>query len=66
VALASWAPAPVNVTLDVDWARLGLDPARVTITAPPVERFQEAASFRPGQAIPVAPGRGWLLVLEER
>jgi len=66
VALASWSPGAVNVTLDVDWARLGLDPAQVTITAPPVERFQEAASFRPGQAIPVAPGRGWLLVLEER
>jgi len=27
--------------------------------------YQEAAEFSPDDEIPVAPGRGWLLVLEE-
>lgn len=64
IALASWADAPVDVTLAISWARLGVDPAKARITAPAVRDFQQAARFRPGEPIPVAPGRGWLLVVE--
>jgi hypothetical protein len=52
------------VKLDVDWKRLGLDPARVRLKAPAVAQFQDAASFGPGDAIPVAAKRGWMLVTE--
>ncbi|HEX7048815.1 MAG TPA: glycoside hydrolase domain-containing protein, partial [Longimicrobiales bacterium] len=63
IALASWAAAPVDVTLDIDWETLGIDPAKATITAPAIEGFQAAATFAPGEAVPVAPGKGWLLVV---
>jgi len=33
---------------------------------PAIQGFQDAASFSPDGDIPVAPGKGWLLVLEER
>ncbi len=34
------------------------------LTAPEIKGFQEAATFAPGNAIPVAPGKGWLLIVE--
>jgi hypothetical protein len=64
VSIASWAPDTVRVQLAVDWNRLGLDPARARVFAPELPGFQPAASFTPFQPIPVAPGRGWLLIFE--
>ncbi len=65
VALASWAKEPVDVVPQVDWKALGLDPAKATLRAYAIERFQEPRSFRVGEPIQVAPGRGWLLELRE-
>jgi len=64
VALASWAASPVDVRLSIDWASLGLDPATATITATSIENFQQARTFAAGEAIPVEPGKGWLLVIQ--
>ena len=64
VALASWAKETVNITPQVDWKRLGLDPAKTVIRAVAIDKFQPAATFAPGQPIPVEPGRGWLLRFE--
>jgi hypothetical protein len=60
IALASWAPEAVKVTLQIDWAALGITPTE--LVAPEVENFQLAASFQPDEAIPVEPGMGWVLV----
>jgi len=64
VALASWAPEKTSVKLAIDWKVLGLSAGKATLVATPVEGFQPAATFKPGDAIPVEPGKGWLLVLE--
>jgi hypothetical protein len=64
VAIASWAPDTALVALQIDWKKLGIAPARATIVAPAIPDFQPAATFRPGDRIPVAPGKGWLLELE--
>jgi len=63
VALASWAKDPVDVRLAIDWKKLGLDPKKAVLRAPAIEKFQEAAEFKPGDAIRVEPGKGRLLVL---
>jgi hypothetical protein len=65
VALASWAPDTVAVSLTLDWRALGLDSARATITAPAIPNFQPAATFRPGEPVRVPPGKGWLLVVAQ-
>jgi hypothetical protein len=65
IALASWAPDPADVKLAIDWRALGLDPARAALYAPAMSRVQPAALFRPEEQIPVAPARGWLLILDE-
>jgi hypothetical protein len=66
VAIASWAKDPASVTLDVNWKQLGIDEKRARITAPAIANFQDARQFSPGEAVPVAPGRGWLLVIDQQ
>jgi len=63
-SIASWAAETVDVRLDIDWAALDIDAGKATITAPQVEDFQPAATFVVGEAIPVGPARGWLLIIE--
>ena len=65
IALASWASRDVEVELSIDWGALGIDPAVATIVAPAIEKFQLAASFALGKAIPVPRGKGWLLIVSE-
>ena len=65
VAVASWAKESAAITPKVAWKKLGIDPAKAVIRAPAIEGFQPAATFAPGEPIPVQPGRGWLLVLEQ-
>ena len=64
VSIASWAEDVVDVRLDIDWEALGIDPSTARITAPEVREFQPERSFTPDEAIPVEPGRGWLLIIE--
>ena len=63
IALASWAKDPVEVRLTIDWKKLGLDPKKARLSAPAIDKFQDAAEFKPGDAIRVEPGKGWLLLL---
>jgi len=65
IAVASWAPTAAKCRLAIDWAALGLDAARAHLYAPAIQSFQREALFGPGDEIPVAQGRGWLLVLDE-
>ena len=66
VAVASWAPADTTIQLNIDWQRLGIDPANATITAPAIRNFQPAASFMPGAPIPVEKGKGWLFIIKSK
>ena len=63
IALASWAEEPADVRLAIDWQKLGLDPKTAVLSAPAIDKFQDAAEFRPGDPIRVEPGQGLLLML---
>lgn len=65
VALASWAAQDTAVTLNIDWTELGIDPAHATIEAPEIAQFQSGRRFKPGEAIPVEKGKGWLLIIRQ-
>lgn len=64
VAVATWCPSAVNVTLAVDWAALGLDAATASVTLPAIEGVQEAATL-PGAGGPfeIPPNGGLLMLL---
>jgi hypothetical protein len=66
ISLASWKPSTHDCHLTFDWETLGMDPAKATLYAPALEKFQSQATFRPDQAIAVPPGRGGLLLLTEK
>ena len=63
VSVASWAQSDAQVRLSIDWRALGLDPATEVIIAPEIRDFQPAATFRPGDPIPVSKGKGWPLII---
>jgi hypothetical protein len=65
IALASWAPRTARVMINGDWNDLGLNPGKVMLYGPAVEGHQEEIAVRPGDPIPVSPGRGWLLIADE-
>jgi hypothetical protein len=65
IALGSWAAAEQRVGLSFDWKALGFDPKRARLYAPPIKDLQPERSWKPGDLIPVAPKRGWFLVLDE-
>jgi hypothetical protein len=45
---------------------VGVDSTRAVIRAQAIDSFQPAATFAPGDAIPIVPARGWLLTIEPR
>ncbi len=65
LSVASWAKEQVPCHLAIDWKAVGLDVAKARLVAPAIEGFQQAAEFALTDPIPVPPGRGWLLVLQE-
>jgi hypothetical protein len=64
ISIASWAKEDTDVQLKIDWKKLGIDPAKATITAPAVKNFQPARTFQLNEKIPVEKGKGWLLIVK--
>ena len=64
ISLASWAKDPTQVRLALDPVKLGFALETAQLTAPAIPGFQDAATFKLHDPIPVQPGRGWLLLLK--
>jgi len=64
VAIASWAKNQVNCRLNIDWKQLDLNAAQAVIEAPEIKDFQEKWEFQINDKIPVEPGKGWLLIIQ--
>ena len=66
ISIASWAATDTTFQLQIDWKKLGIDPARAIITAPEVKNFQPAKTIGLTEAIPVEKNKGWLLIIKEK
>lgn len=64
VSIGNFDNADHLVRLRINWKALGMNPRRATLKAPPLKDFQDAATFAPGDEIPVKAKGGWLLVIE--
>ena len=67
--VASWAPSSVNITLNVDWASLGLTPGPgLKVSAPAVAGWQAEMALGDGTAAPVfgVPAGGGLMVVASK
>jgi hypothetical protein len=66
ISIASWDKKKTDVKMLIDWTALGISPEKAKLTAIGAKDFQTDATFSPDQKIPVEPGKGWLLILEEK
>ena len=66
ISVASWAQDVVPCRLQIDWGKLGMDPAKAKLVAPAIKDFQEEAVFMPGDEITIEPGKGRLLILSQQ
>lgn len=66
IAIASWAEKDSNVTLQIDWNKLGINPDNVQLSAPAIEGFQEYFSLSPKDKIKVPKNKGYIFILEPR
>lgn len=66
LSIASWAETDVQVKLNIDWNKLGIDPAKAIISAPEIKNFQQAASFGTEDGITVPKNKGWLLIIKSK
>lgn len=64
IAIASWADKDSDVTLQIDWSKLGIDPGRAKLTAPAIKGFQEGFVLSPKDKIRVPKDKGYLFILE--
>jgi len=64
VSIASWADNDTTIQLKIDWKQLGIDPAKATITAPDIKKFQTGRTFGLNEKIPVEKAKGWLLIIK--
>jgi hypothetical protein len=64
VSIASWEDSDTEIQLKIDWQKLGIDPAKATITAPGIRSFQPAKTFGLNDKIPVEKAKGWLLIIK--
>jgi hypothetical protein len=65
MSIAGWAKEAVDCRLEIDWSALWIDPYKARLSAQNTPAFQKEARFDPSAEIPIEPGPGWLLLLEE-
>jgi len=64
ISLATWEDRDTQIKLSIDWNELGLDPSKVKLHAPEIENFQSETTWKPGDAITVPKGKGFLIIIE--
>lgn len=66
IAVGSWENKPATVHLKLNWKVLGLDPAKVNITAPAIDDYQVKRTYKPGEPILIDAKGDCLLIVSER
>ncbi|WP_233164752.1 glycoside hydrolase domain-containing protein [Pedobacter sp. ASV28] len=66
VAIASWASQDEKITLNIDWKKLGIDPAKAVLSIPEVTNFQQGSTPDLKSEIAIDKGKGLLLVIREK
>lgn len=64
LSIGNYSDYPKTVRLNIDWEQLGLDPQKVKLTAPGINDFQEAETWKVNDEITVQPRKGWLIYVE--
>jgi len=65
IAVANWDDETVDCHLKIDFFVLGINQKRAHLHAMEIKGFQPKCTFYPDEVIPIAPGKAWVLILEE-
>ena len=65
IAVANWDDETVDFHLKIDFFVLGINQKRAHLHAMEIKGFQPKCTFYPDEVIPIAPGKAWVLILEE-
>ncbi len=69
ISIASWANSDTTVDINIDWEKLGINPANCIVQAPAIKNFQPSQAFTLSnknlEKLTVPKGKGWLLVVKE-
>jgi len=65
IAMANWSDKPVQCRLTIDFAALGIDPAKARIRVGVIEGMQGEAVYKADDAVPIAGSQGLQVILEE-
>lgn len=66
ISIASWADGSTTMQLNIDWAKLGIDPSKASIVAPDIKGFQTGATFKNGDNIPIEKNKGIIIIVKEQ
>lgn len=66
ISVGSWVNDPVNVKMNIDWKRLGLNPAEVNIVAPEIKDYQKERSFKVDETIPIDANSDCILIISKK
>ena len=64
IAIGNWSNKDREVSLKIDWKKLGLNPSKVQITMPKIDDFQWARSTVSIDKLIVPGGRGYVVVIK--
>ena len=64
VSVASWANETVDVTLQIDWKALGIEPSKARLYVPAIPDFQDEAVYNTTDSITIQAGKGYLIIIE--
>lgn len=63
ISIASWDKVDTEITLTMDWKKLGIDPSKATIIAPAIKNMQTLQRFKLDEPIKVQKNKGILLIV---
>lgn len=66
ISLASWEEKEVSVRLKIDLSDTNLEKDKAILYLPGIEQFQSEGSYELDESIRVPPGKGYLLILQNR
>lgn len=65
IAVASWADHEVNTALEIDWEKLGFDPAHVVVSIPEIQDFQSENTFVNLEKLLIPGKKGYVIVIKK-
>jgi len=66
ISVANWTPQDITTTINIDWAKLGIDPTKYDISIPAIKDFQTEQQKVSLNNLIIPGKQGYLIVLKKK